>query len=197
MKGNKRKTSRKARAWFFAGLTLGGLSAIPFMWTFDYNVQTKDASGNIIRWGVGINNWGDKQYYDATAGVETVVNLKKDMYMKNGGGFFGTANYPTNYFKFHEYVDSCSKFDDKNAVYDTSALAQEVLDKSNQVLIFLYSGIALASLAGLMVIISFNTIYLRWRYKINNNNPTTEEVQSYYDSIDNDEETFYVNYRGN
>ncbi len=196
MRIKRRKTSKKAKIWLGLGIALGGLSVVPFLLTYDYEVKSVDASGNIISWGVGINNWGTREGVNPKTNKEEVVNLRKDMYLKEGGGLFGSANYPTNYFKYHQYIEQCSKFDNKDAVYNTKELAQEVLNKSNEVMVFLYIGTATAALAGLIIIVSLNMIFLRWKYRLNDNNPTRAEVERYYESVD-DEETFFVNYRGN
>ncbi len=172
----RRNASQKARIWLVCGVALGGLSVIPFVLTFNTQVETKTGT-----WGVGLNNWATKtEYVDATtntpiAPVESsafatpttpttskvitrTINMQKYMYLKQGGGFFGNANYPTNYFKYYDYVDQCSKFNDEDAVYDqVTALA--ILDKLNTLMIFVYTGIAASAIAGLMIIISLNVLF--------------------------------------
>ncbi len=111
----KRKSCKKPVGFLLAGLALGFASTIPFLLTLNQTV----ASGDYV-YGVGINNWGTRQ--DNTKPLKPgdpshpFVDVSQDMHLKNGTGFFGKKKYPTDYFKFYEYVNQCSKFNNDKAI---------------------------------------------------------------------------------
>ncbi len=187
----KRKSSKRAVVCLLVGLGLGGASVIPFVLTFNQTVASGD-----FEYGIGLNNWGTRQDNSpvpAGSAPAPVVNIAKDMHLQHGGGFFGKAKYPTDYFKFYEYVNQCTKFNNDKAVFN-QATAIKIKKELNTNMIYVLCGTAAASIAGLMILISLVVIFLRAKYKVNDNNPSRREIEAYYDSLEK-EETYFVNYR--
>ena len=187
----KGKGLKKPAIWLCLGLALGGAGAIPLSLACDVTVKTDD---NII-WGVGLNNYGIKEDLSKVVDGKVVpVNLTKNMFLKNGGAAFKKVHYPTNYFKYYEYVKKCTNYTSPANIYN-SADAKAIMPVLNNTMIFVLAGCAAEIVAAFIILVSLIMIMLRARYRPSREDYRLAVMPDYNDAADGIEELCFISYR--